>query len=80
MISALQINRLTMAAVVERNAIWIVLLVLLLAGTALSDAFLRPVYLGNVVRQLAPVGIAAVGVTLVMVLGGIDLSVGAVIS
>jgi ribose/xylose/arabinose/galactoside ABC-type transport system permease subunit len=80
MTSALQINRSTMAAVVGRNAIWIVLLVLLLAGTALSDAFLRPVYLGNVVRQLAPVGIAAVGVTFVMVLGGIDLSVGAVIS
>jgi len=80
MTGAMRIGRATIAAVLERHAIWIVLLVLLLAGTALSDAFLRPVYLGNVVRQLAPVGIAAVGVTFVMVLGGIDLSVGAVIS
>lgn len=70
----------TLAHAAERVAIWIVLLTLLAAGTVLSDAFLHPVYLGNVVRQLTPVGIAAVGVTFVMVLGGIDLSVGAVIS
>ena len=64
----------------ERHAIWIVLLVLLVAAALLSDAFLRPSYLGNVIRQAAPVGIAAVGVTLVMILGGVDLSVGAIIS
>jgi ribose transport system permease protein len=80
MTGALWITRSTIAALVARSAIWIVLLALVLAGTMLSDAFLRPVYLGNVVRQLAPVGIAAIGVTFVMVLGGIDLSVGAVIS
>jgi ribose transport system permease protein len=80
MTGALWTTRSTIAALVARSAIWIVLLTLLLAGTVLSDAFLRPVYLGNVVRQLAPVGIAAIGATFVMVLGGIDLSVGAVIS
>jgi len=80
MTSALRITRSTITATVERSAIWIVLLALVLAGTMLSDAFLRPVYLGNVVRQLSPTGIAAIGVTFVMVLGGIDLSVGAVIS
>lgn len=63
-----------------RAAIWIVLLLLLAVAAVLSDAFLRPEYLLNVVRQAAPVGIAAVGVTLVMILGGVDLSVGAVIS
>ena len=73
-------SRPTLVAAVERSAIWVVLLVLLLIATTLSDAFLRPVYLGNVVRQLAPVGIAAIGATFVMILGGIDLSVGAVIS
>ena len=61
-------------------AIWIVLLLLLAAAALLSDAFLRPIYLVNILRQAAPVGIAAVGVTLVMILGGVDLSVGAVIS
>src|SRR5689334_3509405 len=61
-------------------AIWIVLVVLLAGAATLSDAFLQPVYLGNVVRQATPVGIAAIGATVVMILGGVDLSVGAVVS
>ena len=55
----------------DRYAIWIVLVVLFAVAAMLSEAFLRPVYLFNVVRQVAPVGIAAIGVTLVMVLGGL---------
>jgi ribose transport system permease protein len=62
------------------SAIWIVLAVLLGAAALLSPGFLDPAYLVNIVRQAAPIGIAAVGVTLVMILGGVDLSVGAVIS
>ena len=72
--------RTALAATIERHAIWFVLLGLVLAGSVLSDAFFHPAYLGNIVRQLSPVGITAVGATFVMVLGGIDLSVGAVIS
>lgn len=64
----------------DRAAIWLVLLALLSVGALLSEAFLSPTYLFNVVRQAAPVGIAALGVTLVMILGGVDLSVGAIIS
>lgn len=62
---------------------WAILLVLgVLYGVAiiLSDAFLEPVYIGNILRQAAPVGIAAIGTTLVMILGGVDLSIGAIIS
>ncbi len=65
---------------VARYAIWIVLLLLFAAAAASSEAFLRPVYLFNLVRQAAPIGITAIGVTLVMILGGVDLSVGAIIS
>jgi ribose/xylose/arabinose/galactoside ABC-type transport system permease subunit len=64
----------------DRAAIWLVLLLLLAVAALLSEAFLRPAYLLNIVRQAAPVGIAAVGVTLVMIAGGVDLSVGAIIS
>ncbi|HSA79952.1 MAG TPA: ABC transporter permease [Geminicoccaceae bacterium] len=64
----------------DRAAIWLVLLLLLTTAALLSEAFLRPNYLLNIVRQAAPVGIAAVGVTLVMIAGGVDLSVGAIIS
>jgi ribose/xylose/arabinose/galactoside ABC-type transport system permease subunit len=61
-------------------AIWLVLLAMLAIAALLSDAFLEPVYLANVVRQASPVGIAAIGATVVMILGGVDLSVGAVVS
>jgi ribose/xylose/arabinose/galactoside ABC-type transport system permease subunit len=61
-------------------AIWMVLVLLFAVAASLSEAFLRPIYIFNIVRQAAPVGIAAIGVTLVMILGGVDLSVGAVIS
>jgi ribose/xylose/arabinose/galactoside ABC-type transport system permease subunit len=61
-------------------AVWIVLVLMLAIAGSLSEAFLRPVYLMNILRQAAPVGITAVGVTFVMIAGGVDLSVGAVIS
>ncbi len=62
------------------SAIFIVLIVVYLIGVAVTEAFVTPHYLFNVIRQVAPVGIAAIGVTYVMILGGVDLSVGAVIS
>jgi ribose transport system permease protein len=65
---------------VSAYAIWMVLALLFAVAATLSEAFWRPIYIFNIVRQAAPVGIAAIGVTLVMILGGVDLSVGAVIS
>jgi ribose transport system permease protein len=65
----------------SRWAILGVLALLYVAAAILSpDAFLDPAYVGNVLRQAAPVGIAAIGTTLVMILGGVDLSIGAIIS
>jgi len=63
-----------------RWAILLVLALLYAVAVLLSDAFLEPVYVGNILRQAAPVGIAAIGATLVMILGCIDLSIGAIIS
>ncbi len=65
---------------IQTYAIWLVLALLFAIAATLSEAFLRPIYIFNIVRQAASVGIAAIGVTLVMILGGVDLSVGAVIS
>lgn len=62
------------------TGIWLALLVLVVVASLASPAFLTPVNLFNVVRQASVVGITAVGVTFVMVTGGVDLSVGAVIS
>jgi ribose/xylose/arabinose/galactoside ABC-type transport system permease subunit len=66
--------------VLQHHAIWLVLLLLLAVAAMVSDAFLRPSYLLNTLRQAAPVGITAIGATMVMILRGVDLSVGAVIS
>jgi ribose transport system permease protein len=63
-----------------RWAIVLVFALLFVVAIILSDAFLEPVYLGNILRQAAPVGIAAIGTTLVMILGAVDLSIGAIIS
>lgn len=63
-----------------RYAIWFVLLALCALATLLSPVFLNAINLFNIVRQGSVVGIASVGVTLVMLTGGVDLSVGAVIS
>jgi ribose/xylose/arabinose/galactoside ABC-type transport system permease subunit len=60
--------------------LWLALLALVLVSGALSPNFLAPITLLNTVRQASVVGIAAVGVTLVMITGGVDLSIGAVIS
>jgi ribose transport system permease protein len=45
-----------------------------------GEAFLKPENLRNLLNQNAAVGIVAVGMTLVIVAGGIDLSVGAVMA
>ncbi len=64
----------------ERYGIWLVLIGLLIVAGIASDAFFRVNYLMNIIRQASPIGITAVGVTGVMLLRGVDLSVGAVIS
>ncbi|MEE2971948.1 MAG: ABC transporter permease [Planctomycetota bacterium] len=46
----------------------------------LGDDFLKPENLRNLLNQNAAVGIVAVGMTLVIIAGGIDLSVGAVMA
>ncbi|MCZ4353933.1 ABC transporter permease [Roseovarius aestuarii] len=78
--SALAPNRIARLRL-DRWAIALVLVAIYLVGLVLSpSAFGNPVYLLNTVRQVTPVGIAAIGVTMVMIIGGVDLSVGAVIS
>lgn len=80
MTAIVETGRRKISAWLARNAIFVALAALFAVAALASDAFLQPSYLANVLRQIAPVGIAAVGVTFVMVLGGVDLSVGAVIS
>lgn len=59
---------------------WLILVVLIIVAAALSPAFLDPTNLRNILRQAAPLAIVALGQTLVILIGGIDVSVGSVIS
>ena len=56
--------------------IYAVLLLLVAFFAASSDAFLVPANLFNVARQVSMLGIAAVGMAFVLLVGGIDLSIG----
>lgn len=67
----------------------ILALVVLVVGTAIlefyrvepdSRAFLKPQNFLNIFRQMSFVGIVAIGMTYVIILGGIDLSVGAMVA
>jgi len=47
---------------------------------AATQGTISPAHLMNIVRQSAPLGVAAMGQTIVLLVGGIDLSVGATMS
>ncbi len=56
-------------------------LVAMCVATALIDpSFIRPINLVNILKNSSSTGIVATGMTLVILLGGIDLSVGAVLA
>lgn len=59
--------------------VW-VLLVMVIAATLVNQAFISPFNLVNVMRQMALFGIVSIGMTLVILTAGIDLSVGSVVA
>jgi len=65
---------------IKKYAILGVLFVIILFFTIMSDSFLTTQNLLNVARQVAMLGISAVGMTCVILTSGIDLSVGSVMA
>lgn len=66
--------------ILKRRAIFVVLIVLFILFSLLTDKFLSVKNLLNIARQVAVLGIASVGMTFVMLIGGIDLAAGSVIT
>lgn len=64
----------------SRYGILIAFLVLIVVMSLLSPAFLKTANIMNILRQTSVNGIVAVGMTFVIILAGIDLSVGSVIA
>jgi ribose/xylose/arabinose/galactoside ABC-type transport system permease subunit len=62
------------------GAIWIVLLALAIVSSIVSPVFLTPRFLSTLLKQAASLGIVAVGQTLAILTGGIDLSVASVMA
>jgi ribose transport system permease protein len=65
---------------VKKYAIYLVLLLLVVCFTFTTESFLTANNLFNVLRQISMLGIVAVGISFLMIAGGIDLSVGSQIS
>ena len=64
----------------ERYAIYLVLIIEIVLFSILSPYFLSVDNLINILRQVSIVGIMAVGMTFVILTGGIDLSIGGVVA
>lgn len=63
----------------RKCGIHIGLIVMMAITACISDVFLRPSNLINILRQVSINGILAVGMTMIIISGGIDLSVGSII-
>src|ERR1700740_3849946 len=63
----------------RKYGIFLVFIAMLIVASILSPAFLSPINLINIVRQMSVVGLIALGVTGVIVSAGIDLSSGSVV-
>jgi ribose/xylose/arabinose/galactoside ABC-type transport system permease subunit len=60
--------------------VWVVLAVLVIVSASVSSSFLHTTNLLNIGRQSVPLAIVAIGEALVILVGGIDVSVGAVVT
>ena len=67
------------SSIFSKYGIFLVFAAMVLVASLLSPAFLSRINLINVVRQMSIVGLIALGVTGVIVSGGIDLSSGSVV-
>lgn len=63
----------------KNNVTFIALIILGIVLSFLSNDFLTPRNLSNLTNQVTIIGIMAVGMTMVIIIGGIDLSVGSIV-
>lgn len=64
----------------KKYGIFLALIIITVYFTMVSNVFLTQSNLFNIARQVSFLGIAAVGMTFTLLLGGIDLSIGSIIS
>lgn len=64
----------------EKFGPWIALGILVVVSALTSEHFLKPQNLLNILRQVSYTGILALGMTFIIIAGGIDLSVGSAVA
>ena len=69
-----------MSRFLERYGIWLVVLVMMVALSFLSESFFSLLNLTNILKQNATAALLALGMFLVIITAGIDLSVGSVLA
>lgn len=76
-----QVNRGFLGWLVSRQVFWVLMAAIIacVGLSLLTDTFATPGNLFNVTRNFAFVGIIAIGMTVVIITGGIDLSVGSTV-
>ena len=77
-IGTARLDRHAIFAFVRKYGVVIIIVVLMAFMTALSDAFLQPQNLLNILNQSTPLALIATALTLVIISGGFDLSTGAI--
>lgn len=73
-------NKAKVITTIKERAIFVVMVVLFLFFTIRTDTFCTVNNLLNIARQVAVLGIASVGMTMVILTGGIDLATGSIIT
>lgn len=64
----------------KKVGMWIILIILLAIFTSISPAFRTINNFGNILKQISILGVAAVGISFVLISGSVDLSIGAIIA
>src|SRR3954465_6600705 len=75
-----QTARARVGSFIQKQGALVLLVLVCILATARYEAFLTPENLLNVLRQNSMLGIVALGMTFVILTGGIDLSVGSLMA
>lgn len=74
-------NKLNMKNVLKSNAIWLVFIIeVIVFAVASSGNFITGNNILNIARQVSYYGVASIGMTFVILIAGIDLSIGSIIT
>ena len=71
-------EKVTFLGLIKKYSLLLLLVIFIVVSSILSPNFLKPANLLNMLQQCSVPGIIALGMTMVIIIGGIDLSVGGV--